>query len=349
MPAKRNDSKPGEKLLTLYTLLMLRGDRAISLGELAETLECSKQTVLRLLDQLEASHYGKLEPPTIQGREHYYRLAKLPPKKLDMGVQELAQLAQCRNMLINILPKRVSDMLGKMAGNGSGLPLPAMPDPDGPQNQLGLVYQKGYIDYGPFETQYTNLMQGVRQQRVCRVCYRRSPSKTARVFAFAPMRVVVYRENIAFLGWEVPETGRVAPIYDNSLFLYLQRFLSVELTSRKADGLPSPQTAQEGGKPGPFGIIAGDVFQAKVRFAPEAAAYVYDRQWSSEQKCTICDDGSLELDFKVQSDVEAVAWVLGFGHQAEVLEPAWLRDTVREELARTAAQYGQDRNAEPQG
>ena len=337
MPAKRNDSKPGEKLLTLYTLLMLRGDRAISLGELAETLECSKQTVLRLLDQLEASHYGKLEPPTIQGREHYYRLAKLPPKKLDMGVQELAQLAQCRNMLMNVLPKNVSTMLGKMTGAGAGLGGPVFPAGDGKQEQLGLVYNKGYIDYAPFEQQYATLMQAMRQQRVCRISYRRSPAKAAREFSFVPMRIVLYHENIAFLGWEVTDTGRAKPVYDNSLFLYLQRFQSVELTQRKATDLPTPKTAQDGNKPAAFGIQAGEVFAVKLHFAPDVTGYVYDRQWSSRQECAVQEDGSLILDIDAQSDVEVVAWILGFGSKVRVLEPEWLRDEVRAEAEKIVA------------
>ena len=337
MPPKRSDSKPGEKLLTLYTLLMLRGDRAISLGEMAEALECSKQTVLRLLDQLEASGYGKLEEPTTQGREHYYRMAKPPQQRLDMGVQELAQLAQCRNMLINILPKNVSDLINKMTDAGAGLAVAKAPADDGPHKQLGLVYNKGYIDYAPFETQYATLMQAMRQQRVCKIRYRRSPTNEPREFSFAPMRIILYHENIAFLGWEVTEVGRAKPVYDNSLFLYLQRFEMVELTPRKVLDLPTPKTAQDSNKPAAFGIQVGDVFPVKLHFAPEVTGYVYDRQWSSRQKCTLQEDGSLILDLDVQSDVEAVAWILSFGAQVKVLEPEWLRDEVRAEVEKILA------------
>lgn len=337
MPAKHSDSKPGEKLLTLYTLLMLRGDHAISLGELASALECSKQTVLRLLDQLEASGYGKLEAPTTHGREHYYRMAKLPQRKLDMGVQELAQLALCRNMLMNVLPKSVSAMLNNIAGPGVGLAQPCASCPDGVQEQLGLVYSKGYIDYAPFGAQYNDLMQAMRQQRVCKIRYRRSPAKAAREFSFAPMRIVLYRENIAFLGWEVTDAGRAKPVYDNSLFLYLQRFESVALTSRKALDLPSPKTAQDCIKPSAFGIQVGEVFDVKLHFAPEATGYVYDRQWSSKQTATVQDDGSLILEIAVQSDIEAIAWILGFGSKVRVLEPEWLRDAVRAEAEKIVA------------
>ncbi|MBQ7585529.1 MAG: HTH domain-containing protein, partial [Desulfovibrionaceae bacterium] len=59
MPYKKSESKPGEKLLTLYTLLLVEYPNLISLGELAQKLNCSKQTILRLIDQLESSNYCK--------------------------------------------------------------------------------------------------------------------------------------------------------------------------------------------------------------------------------------------------------------------------------------------------
>lgn len=341
MPPKHSDSKPGEKLLTLYTLFMVQGERHISLGEIAKALECSKQTVLRLLDQMEASGFGKLEAPLIRGREHYYRMAPLPRKKLELGVQELAQLAQCRNMLVNILPKNVSAMLNKMTDSGAGLALPHVPPQEGQQEQLGLVYNKGYIDYAPFEPQYNTLMQALRQQRVCRVAYRRSPARDARIFCFVPMRIVLYHENIAFIGWEVTDTGRAKPVYDNSLFLYLQRFVSVDLTPRKALDLPTPPAAHENNKPGAFGIQVGEVFPVKLHFDAEVTGYVYDRQWSNRQECSIQEDGSLILDIDVQSDVEAIAWILGFGAKVRVLEPDWLRDAVRDEAQKIVVAAGE--------
>ncbi|MBQ4567226.1 MAG: helix-turn-helix domain-containing protein [Desulfovibrio sp.] len=99
-------SKPGEKLLALYTLLMLRGQNPISLSELARILHCSKQTVLRYLDQLEASGYGKLEEPIVRGREHLYRMAPIAQPHLALGVRELSQLTLCRKMLLPSCPRK---------------------------------------------------------------------------------------------------------------------------------------------------------------------------------------------------------------------------------------------------
>lgn len=68
MPPKRNsDATAGEKLLALYSLLLF-SEREFSLTELAERLRCSKQTVLRLLDQLEAGAWQGSIRETRNGR-----------------------------------------------------------------------------------------------------------------------------------------------------------------------------------------------------------------------------------------------------------------------------------------
>ena len=52
MPKKRDyDRTYGQKLITLYTRLMFSGQRH-SLTQLAMLLDCSKQTVLRLVDEI---------------------------------------------------------------------------------------------------------------------------------------------------------------------------------------------------------------------------------------------------------------------------------------------------------
>ena len=56
MPAKRDLYKSyGEKLISLFVRLLFSGERH-SLTELAKTLNCSKQTVLRLIDNIRKAY-----------------------------------------------------------------------------------------------------------------------------------------------------------------------------------------------------------------------------------------------------------------------------------------------------
>lgn len=93
----------GEKLLRLFSLLLFIPQRH-SLGSLAEALGCSKQTVLRLIDQLEAVGWAKVLRET-EGKKAFYYMAR--PKRLpqvSLNLEGLEQLILCRNFLIHLLP-----------------------------------------------------------------------------------------------------------------------------------------------------------------------------------------------------------------------------------------------------
>lgn len=321
MPAKISDSRPGEKLLMLYTLLMRKGEHHTSLGDLSQCLGCSKQTTLRLLDQLEASGYGKLDEPLKIGRQNFYRLLPADHTLLNVGVEELAQLALCRNLLLSIMPGPENAPETVMA-------------PDA----RAEIITKGRIDYTAFQRQYGQLMQALRAQRVCLVIYRKHPRMEGRRFAFAPMRLISYHETISFIGWEVNARGTVEALYENSLTLHLHRFTQVRLTQRSCAHLAQPSHSGKDGNRA-FGIMNGKTFTARIRFAPAAAAYVHDRQWSMGQKLSWEEDGSLVLELMARSPLEIRAWILSFGSSAQVLSPDWLRKETQKEISAMSGLY----------
>ena len=75
MPAKRDPYKSyGEKLIGLFVRLLFSGE-SHSLTELAKMLECSKQTVLRLIDNIRKS-YGIDIEEIKKGNKNFYRIKK---------------------------------------------------------------------------------------------------------------------------------------------------------------------------------------------------------------------------------------------------------------------------------
>ena len=112
-------------------------------------------------------------------------------------------------------------------------------------------------------------------------------------------------------------------MYEKPTTLALHRIKACTATRREAcvPDIPEPDNAT-------FGIMAGDPFTAVVRFAPVAATYVAERQWSAQQTIEFHDDGSLTLHVQGQSVPEFLSWVLSFGKAAEVLSPEWLRNEV---------------------
>ncbi|MDR1579446.1 MAG: hypothetical protein LBS35_03735 [Synergistaceae bacterium] len=148
---KDPDSTPAEKLLALYTMLLFCA-REFSLSELAGALNCSKQTVCRLLDQLEASRYGKLLRFK-RGKEAIYRLARPQrPPQLSLDAEGLYQLALCRNFMLHLLPESMKKNAEAALLQASAY-LPEQRD-EGKGvfyffNSAGRSYVKGHIDYTP--------------------------------------------------------------------------------------------------------------------------------------------------------------------------------------------------------
>jgi predicted DNA-binding transcriptional regulator YafY len=62
------------------------------------------------------------------------------------------------------------------------------------------------------------------------------------------------------------------------------------------------------------------------------------RLWHPTQKVHRVE-GGIELAMDVAGTTELASWILGFGDQAEVIEPHSLREQIGAELGRAAARY----------
>jgi proteasome accessory factor B len=65
-----------------------------------------------------------------------------------------------------------------------------------------------------------------------------------------------------------------------------------------------------------------------LRFEPAVAARVRETTWHPSEQAELAADGSLRWRARVAGTIEIRAWILSWGHQVEVLEPADLRDEV---------------------
>jgi proteasome accessory factor B len=76
-----------------------------------------------------------------------------------------------------------------------------------------------------------------------------------------------------------------------------------------------------------------------VRFAPAVARRVSETRWHASQELSPQADGSLLWRGRVAGLREIKLWLLGWGADAEVLEPPALRTEIADELRRAAAAY----------
>src|SRR6267142_4395131 len=79
-----------------------------------------------------------------------------------------------------------------------------------------------------------------------------------------------------------------------------------------------------------FGIFAGDpapVVHVVLRLNKKWSTYALTHRWHTTQRITVRPaEVMVELDVRVCPELEA--WILGFSEDAEVIEPAGLRDTI---------------------
>jgi len=89
-----------------------------------------------------------------------------------------------------------------------------------------------------------------------------------------------------------------------------------------------------------LGIIWKDKFhKVRIRFSPEVAPYIRERQWHPLQKVKDLRTGGLILEITTNHLNEVKDWVLSWGPSATVLGPPALADKVRQSLKQTAANY----------
>ena len=329
MPFQHSDLTASEKLLSLYAKLVFGPRRQYTLGELKDILGCSKQTVLRLKDRLEAAGYGKLIEER-RGREAVYSLER--PQgfpTLDISAEGLEQLVLCRNLVLHLLPK------GPQSAMDHDLQAANAPVPE--IAELGQTYTKGRIDYAPFQNTLRTFIKAIREEKVCQMAYQAAGREAARHFIFAPKRLIAFRETFSILGWEMTESGEAR--FANPVSLYLHRCREARLTRRTTAHLPLPASSQYSDGEYRFGVMTGPPFTVKARFDRWAADYVREREWSSRQSCTALEDGSVILEFEAQSRDEVLSWLLSFGPKVTLLEPQDLREELQAQAQNVLENY----------
>jgi proteasome accessory factor B len=76
-----------------------------------------------------------------------------------------------------------------------------------------------------------------------------------------------------------------------------------------------------------------------IRFQPLVARNVAEVMWHKTQDVKFDEDGSLVFRVRVSGLSEIVWWILGYGDQAEVLQPKKLRRLVAQRAKNMAIMY----------
>ncbi len=84
--------------------------------------------------------------------------------------------------------------------------------------------------------------------------------------------------------------------------------------------------------------VGEKLYRIRLLFDKEVADWVTERQWHPRQKIIRRRTGDVELAFEAYGLMEVLRWVLAWGGDVQVLEPAPLRKMVADEARRMAQQ-----------
>jgi len=329
MPRTRNPFvTPGLRLLNLYTLLVTN-NRAYTLSRLAELFRCSRQTILRNVEQLELIQGLELETWIENGKRWYQVKPQETSPNITLTSEAIQHLVLCRDIVRHLLPEPLQEELRNTIGATTVL----LSDSENSETALSSfadVKGRGTIDYTPFQGILDTIQTATREHRLCKVKYRDARANV-KEFIMAPLKIMAFRESLYVLCYEYKEDGTRA--HDNRLSLAVHRFVKIRLLKRGFE----PITGEE--QPDFFGFDFDEPFQVRVAFSPEVATHVSERTWSKDQKIRHRKDGSITLTFTTTSWPEVISWVLSFGPEAELLEPKNLRSEIKKRMMEAAEQY----------
>lgn len=335
MQTKQNpDATYGEKLIRLFAKLLFTGTRH-SLTDLAASLECSKQTVLRLVDDITCGYEVPIRDE-IRGNRKYIWIERddnaCEPAAL-LTESEHRTLQMCRSFTEHLLG-RESYREAERAIEKSGRHLPPGVEPAG--HDFGIV-RSGVIDYSGQEGILRTLIAGLDRRLVCEVAYRSLGAVEAKTFRIKPLQIFAHHESVYVHARKARMPGKPykTPKYDP--LLAVQRFERAELTDvrfRRPAGYDFEKLMNRG-----FGVWTQKRFRAVVDLRGWAASFAAERSWSPEQNIERRGDVT-RISFWSTSEPEVTSLVMAFGSCAKLVEPAGLAARICEEMAAALAAYG---------
>lgn len=330
MPNKIDpDQTHGEKVVRLFARLLF-SSRPHSLTELAETLNCSKQTVSRILGKIESSLGVDLERVK-SGREATFAIKnrKAPPAGY-LSPSEMDLLWMCRAFAERLVGKDIFTEVQQALFKSQTL----VNGDATPTAEHFASFFPGTIDYTPHQDTILTLIEGMNAHRVCKVAYKSAESQGPKTFHIKPLKIFTHKDTLYLHALKAKEPWQkkwVEPEFDPLLAIH--RFKKVEIADRTIPFEVPKGYDFEKAFNQTFGIIKDKSFRVEAEFTGWAAVYVSERIWSPDQMIKKERD-KVRINFTSSSEPEVISWILSFGCCGRLLGPDFLIQRMAGEVAR---------------
>lgn len=199
-------------------------------------------------------------------------------------------------------------------------------------DQLGTLlvpaikFRKDYSDMGEV---IDSLTESILARRVCRLTYHSFTEDEVKTYPIHPLHFFEHAGGLYLYSF--------IPRYEHVRILAVERIQAIEITDGTfsyPDGFDPEKRLEDA-----FTIYDDDPVEVAIRFSELQARYIRERIWAKGQKIRENKDGSIVLEMSTSGRWDVMRWVLGFGEDAEILEPSDLRAEIKERVGRAATLY----------
>lgn len=321
---------------------LLDRSQGASIGEMAEHLGLTKRSIHRLLDSLNELGYPLYPDPE---RDHRYFLTDpgsarkwwMPLPSIDFSLEDRVLLDWVfehagRQPALADTVRHLRRNLS-FVGAATGYALEPKEAGAGASNHRPRLLTSVMIPKLSTESQkifVQSILAAIDARKVCEVSYASRESNEVKTYPVHPL-CMFEAEGGLYVFVETQRHGSIR-------ILALERIRELKLLE---DHFAWPEGFNP--KPileDPFGMIQREPVPVVVRFDEDQAPYVRERAWPNSYRFEDSPDSSLVMHLETGGIYGLKRWLLGWGRSVEVLEPTWLRDQMREELAEALKKYG---------
>ncbi len=303
----------------------------LGVAELARHQSVSEKTIRRDLQVLKQLGFPLEERTGEFGKKTWHALDLPGIPGLNFNLTEVMSLYLARRFLEPLIGTQFWDgafsAFNKIRATFSPVMLAYF------EKLAGVLYQsfEPISDYSQHSESIDSLLRALEDRQVVILTYRSQRVSEAISYDVHPYGMVLHKRAFYLVAY--------APNHGEIRHYKIDRVEHVEVTTLQ---FPRPAGFNlEDHFAGSFGVFHGDGALEVVRiwFSPHVARYVAEKRWHPTQTTTRNRDGSLTVEFRLNSTEELKRWLLTFGPQAIVLAPASLRNEIAAELQQTLAAY----------
>jgi proteasome accessory factor B len=313
------------RYLRIAQVLHAHGEAGISAADIAKQIGVSKRTVYRDLDNMDLD--AGLPIWNVDGRFGLEEGAFLPP--LALTLPEAMAFYLAARLLSKATDELDTEIIGAFVKLAQVLP-PVLAE------QLQETAD-AFADT-PVDETFTRVLRGLTQalaeRRIVELDYDATvydPSRGRRRVRLHPYAIEpsAVTRALYVIGWDEERAARRT--------FKVERIREVTVTPATFPAVAASTAAEMRSA---WDVVSDDTpVRIAIRFSPEVAQRVAETRWHPSQVDELEADGSLLWRANVSGVLEIRAWILGWGPDAEVLEPPELRAWVSERHRQAAARY----------